>query len=274
MGPALHKYFPGSAPGREPPPLFTARTVLPLPGALAAAIVLFVVHRSAALAFAAIATVYAAQLLAPLVRRYAFRTEGAVSEVLFVLPFGIFFAGYAAWIVRYPVAWRWSWGGVCAGIAAAAALRAAEWPALSTMFDRDLLGLIPPIRITIVVLESYMLLGSAVFQELFYRGVLFQLLGPIIGAWTIAVTTAAFTVEHLANRWAATLHSPAYYIRMTVFSAFLGGMIWVTRSLAAALVAHVLYNSLNVTNLVYRYRINPYRTDSPVTNGEFAMEER
>lgn len=260
MPPRLARVYPPPRPTPVPPPIFTVRTVV-LPTVVTLGAIGFWVARvpEVATVLAAVATVWAMQLIAPAIRRRSLSMEGWASEGLFAAPFVLFFLPYVAWAVlaRPPLAWDWT--GAVLALVAAGSVYASNWRQLRLGFDRELLEIMPPLHFTTAALRSYQLLAAAVGQELFYRGVVFEFLRPTIGWGVVVVSTVLFVVEHLGNRWAGAVLDIAYVVRITILSTILATIMFMTGSLWAALLGHVIYNLFPAAQVAWRYRVNPYR---------------
>ncbi|GAB2959295.1 CPBP family intramembrane glutamic endopeptidase [Nonomuraea fastidiosa] len=260
MPPRLAQIYPPPRTKTAPPPIFTPRTVaLPAAVTLGALACWAVDAPDFAVMLAAVATVWAMQLIAPAVRRRSLSMAGWASEVLFAAPFVLFFLPYVAWTAIVRPAFAWDWAGAVLAVVVAAAVYASDWRRLRLGFDRELLELMAPLRLSTAALRSYQLLAAAIGQELFYRGVLFAFLVPVVGWWAVPVSTVLFVVEHLGNRWAGTVINVAYVVRITVLSTLLASIAYVTGSLWAAVLGHVTYNLFPVAQIVWHYRTNPYR---------------
>lgn len=213
---------------------------------------------TAGLALLAWSTVLLAQQCGPLLREASKRVTGWRRETLFNLPFALFFVPMLAWaLVTRP-----GFGGPAAGLAVGAAfgfaMQATEWKQWRLGFDRDLLELLPPVASLQVLVQTWMLAGSAVFQELFYRGALPALLSGWPAVVIVAASTVAFVGEHVCNRWAARTHGRRYYLRLAVLSVGLG-LLAAEVSLAAAVAAHLAFNAVPWASLLMRWRVNPAR---------------
>ncbi|AQZ62467.1 unnamed protein product [[Actinomadura] parvosata subsp. kistnae] len=264
MPPRLARVYPPPRTTSAPPPIFTMRTVA-LPAAVTLGAIVFWVAQmpAAATVLAAVATVWAMQLIAPAVRRRSLSMDGWASELLFASPFVLFFLPYVAWTVAARPPLTWDWAGAALAVTTAVAVYASNWRQLRVGFDREFLEIMPPLHLTTAALRSYQLQAAAIGQELFYRGVVFEFLRPTIGWAVIVVSTVLFVVEHLGNRWAGAVLDRAYVVRITVLSTALATIMFVTGSLWAALLGHVVYNLFPVAQVAWRYHVNPYRRGEP-----------
>lgn len=266
MTPRLAVLYPAPRASAAPPAIFTARTVaLPVAASLAA-LALGLVHAwSGCIALAATATVWIMQLVAPSIRRWSLSMGGWVAEILFAAPFVLFFLPYVVWtaVVRPP--FHLSWVGVAVAVAVAVVVYASDWTRLRPGFDRELLELLPPLRLITAALRGYQLLAAAIGQELFYRGVIIWLLAPALGWGVVPVSAALFVLEHVGNRWASAVFDRAYLCRIAALSAVLAAIAYATGSLWAAVLGHVVYNMFPVAQLAWRYRANPYRSSAPTS---------
>lgn len=257
MPPNLALLYPAPRSRGAPPPIFTRRN-LALPLAASGAAVGFWIFgpQDLGTGCAAVATAWVAQLVAPAIRRRSLRMSGWLAEVLFAAPFVLFFLPYVAWTVAVRPPFRWSWAGVVLAVLVGAAAQATDWRRLAPGFDRVLLSLMPPLRPVTVVLRSYQTLAAAIGQELLYRGVLYTLMAPTLGWTVVPVSTALFVLEHMGNRWASTMFSPAYFLRIAGLSLALATVAYATDSLWAAILGHVAFNLFPVTQLAFRYAVS------------------
>jgi len=257
MPPKLAVLYPAPRSRGAPPPIFTRRNLaLPL-AAVGFAFGLWILgEEDLGTGCAAVASAWVAQLVAPAIRRRSLRMSGWVAELLFAAPFVLFFLPYVAWTVAVRPPFQWSWVGVVLAVVVGAAAQATDWRRLAPGFDRVLLGLMPPMRLVTVVLRSYQTLAAAIGQELLYRGVLYTLMAPTLGWTVVPVSTALFVLEHMGNRWAATLFSRAYLLRVGGLSLALATVAYATGSLWAAVLGHIAFNLVPVAQLGFRYAVS------------------
>jgi uncharacterized protein len=110
-------------------------------------------------------------------------------------------------------------------------LIAAHWLRLQTGVPGSLVG--AGLRITLV------LLPAALFEELISRGYILSVLRECWGwQWAIAATSVGFGMLHLANN-GVTVQSIAL---VTLAGFFLAGVVYATKSLYAAWMAHFAWN--------------------------------
>ncbi|MFB7260579.1 CPBP family intramembrane glutamic endopeptidase [Streptomyces nojiriensis] len=245
---------PGRLAGSAPPPLFTARTIgVPLGLACTGAASAALGAPALAVALVATATVCAMHILAPWVRTQSRRTGGAIADALYLAPYVLFFLPYVLWALAVPPAWGWHAWGAVAALLCGLAFQGVDAKSWRTLFTPDIMRLMPATRPLSAALESYQLMASAFCQELFYRGVLFVVLVPEIGAWpTVVVTSLLFTLEHFGNRWGTTAHAKGYYLRITLFAGALGALAAVTGSWLVALLGHLVFNLVPAVQLSAR----------------------
>lgn len=261
------------------PAIISARTAGPLLAAamLGAALVPAGAARAAGVALLAWSTVLLAQLCGPLLREASKRATGRRRAVLFNLPFALFFLPALVWtLITRPAFspalgsafWRVIGPGLGSvlggpvlliGVLFGLAMQATAWRQWRLGFDRDLLELLPPVSLMLLGTQTWMLAGSAVFQELLYRGALVV----ILSGWPVPVivvaSTLAFLVEHTSNRWSARDHSWRYYLQLTILSVGLG-FLAAEVSLTAAIAAHLAFNAVPWASLLARWRARPIRT--------------
>jgi hypothetical protein len=242
------------------PAIISARTTGPLAvsAVLGAALMATREAHAAGLALLAWSTVLLAQQCGPLLREASKRATGRWRAALFNLPFALFFLPALVWVLVTRPAFGGPAAGLAVGVTFGLVMQATEWKQWRLGFDRDLLELLPPVGPVLLLTQTWMLAGSAVFQELFYRGVLATILSGWNPATIIAASTLAFVFEHTSNRWATRAHSWRYYLRLTVLSVGLG-FLATEVSLAAAVAAHLAFNAVPWASLFMRWRANPAR---------------
>ncbi|GAA1753486.1 CPBP family intramembrane glutamic endopeptidase [Luedemannella helvata] len=259
MPPRLSKLYPAPRTGTELPPIFTLRTLgLPVGSALGASLCAVLGWSGPAWALAGVSAVTFVQLLAPAIRQRSLSGDGWLAEVGFAAPFLLFFAPYVAWCVMFPPSFRPAPVWIVVAIAGAVALRLTELSRLRLGFDRELLELMPPLRRSTLLLRSYQTMAAAVGQELFYRGALFVLLAPVLGWGVVPVSAALFVGEHWSNRWAATMFTTPYLVRISALALGLGVIAYASGSVVPAIVGHVAYNLAPVMQGLRHRRVNPY----------------
>jgi hypothetical protein len=242
------------------PAIISVRTTGPLAvsAVLGAALVATREAHAAGLALLAWFTVLLAQQCGPVLREASKRATGRWRAVLFNLPFGLFFLPTLAWALVTRPAFAGPAAGLALGVGFGLAMQATDWKQWRLGFDRDLLELLPPVGPVLLLVQTWMLAGSAVFQELFYRGALAAILSGWTPAGVVVASTLAFLLEHTSNRWGTRAHGRRYYLRLTVLSLGLG-FLAVEVSLAAAVAAHLAFNAVPWANLFMRWRANPAR---------------
>lgn len=105
---------------------------------------------------------------------------------------------------------------------------------------------------------SLLLLPAALFEELFTRGYVLSVLREWWGwPWAIVVTSVGFGMLHLANN-GATAESVAL---VTLAGFFLAGVLYATRSLYAAWMAHFAWNWTMA--VVFHTAVSGYPLESP-----------
>lgn len=111
------------------------------------------------------------------------------------------------------------------------ALIGAHWLRLETSASGSLIG--SGLRVTLF------LLPAALFEELLTRGYILSVLRECWGwQWAVAATSVGFGMMHLANN-GATVQSVAL---VTLAGFFLAGVLYATKSLYAAWMAHFAWN--------------------------------
>lgn len=242
------------------PAIISVRTTGPLVASAVLGLALVAPREThaAGLALLAWSTVLLTQQCGPVLREASKRVTGWWREFLFNLPFALFFVPALVWALVTRPGFGGPAAGLAAGVAFGLAMQVTEWKQWRLGFDRDLLELLPPVGPVQVLVQTWMLAGSAIFQELFYRGVLPKVLPGWPTVVIVAASTLAFVMEHACNRWATRTHSRRYYLRLAVLSVGLG-FLAAEVSLAAAVAAHLAFNAVPWANLFMRWRANPAR---------------
>ena len=102
------------------------------------------------------------------------------------------------------------------------------------------------------------LLPAALFEELLTRGYILSVLRETWGwPWAIAATSVGFGMMHLANN-GATVQSVAL---VTLAGFFLAGVLYATRSLYAAWMAHFAWNWMMA--VFFHTAVSGYPLDAP-----------
>jgi membrane protease YdiL (CAAX protease family) len=105
---------------------------------------------------------------------------------------------------------------------------------------------------------SIFLLPAALVEELITRGYLLSVLREAWGwPWAIGVTSVGFGLLHLENN-GANVES---VLLVTVAGVFLAGVLWATRSLYAAWMAHFAWNWTMA--VVFHTAVSGYPLESP-----------
>ncbi|WP_329239190.1 CPBP family intramembrane metalloprotease [Actinoallomurus sp. NBC_01490] len=198
------------------------------------------------------------QLLAPAIRRLSMTGDNWVAEVQFAAPFLLFFLPYIVWCVMFPPSLKPALVGIVVAVGIAVGVRLTEFSRLRLGFDRGMLELMPPLRRSTLLLRSYQSIAAAIGQELFYRGVIFVLLAPVLNWGVVPVSAALFVAEHRSNRWAATIFTTGYLARISVLSIGLAVVAYVADSVIPAVAGHLAYNLVPVLQGLWHRRVNPY----------------
>jgi len=109
-------------------------------------------------------------------------------------------------------------------------------------------GMIAPGQIPAFLLHGLLLfLAGAIYEEAFFRGIIFRLLERIVGSWGAVVLSAAlFGLAHLLNPHATILSALTIMVEAGVTFA---AIYMVTRSLWAVTAAHFGWNLMQGTIL-------------------------
>jgi len=150
-----------------------------------------------------------------------------------------------------PPSWA-SPAGVLVGATIGAVMVACEHRRYRLLLSPQTAALLPPVGAGALAVETYSYLGSAVCQEIYYRGYLVSELSAALGAWAVPVTAAAFTLQHFLNRWSAHLFDVVDYARQAALSLALGATFLATGWLGGCIAAHVVCNVPSVVHLYLR----------------------
>ncbi|MFD1608803.1 CPBP family intramembrane glutamic endopeptidase [Oceanobacillus luteolus] len=119
------------------------------------------------------------------------------------------------------------------------------------MFDPALIDFMKPINLNnflFRLLESY---GSAITEEIFYRGfVLFILISYINPIYAILITSLLFISNHLYNRHAEDRFTYKNLFMIFCLSCVLSGVFYYTQNIFYCIVLHLIYNT---PQIVYNF---------------------
>ncbi len=105
---------------------------------------------------------------------------------------------------------------------------------------------------------SLMLLPAALFEELMTRGYILSVLQESLGwTWAVVISSVGFGLLHLANN-GATVESVAL---VTLAGFFLAAVLYTTRSLYAAWMAHFAWNFTMA--VLFHSAVSGYPMESP-----------
>ncbi len=192
--------------------------------------------------FASVIKLLAAYLLVLAVISNGHRIQG-FSHALFIRRFSYF--------VPYLLSFLWvsdlpnlgadllptTLGAACGGLLVLLNLKA-----FRRLYEPTLLYITGPYPVHLVATNTISMLGSAVIQEIFYKGLFVGNLFPIIGFWAVLAGGALFTLEHTFNKYSRGLFSSRDYLFQFTLSCLLGWVFVETGSLAAAIAGHLIYN--------------------------------
>ncbi|HEY3606291.1 MAG TPA: CPBP family intramembrane glutamic endopeptidase [Pseudonocardiaceae bacterium] len=158
----------------------------------------------------------------------------------------------------------WSLPGVVCGVAVAAIGLWSERYELRSSCRADLIESMPYESRVDRSADLLFHLGSGVAQEYLYRGLGMAVLVPLIGVGAIPVTAALFVGEHVAHPNGLSNWDRHDLLWQAFLGLTLGGIVYVTGSLPAAILAHTVYNAPNVVLTVLRPTSRPAMTTQEV----------
>lgn len=112
-----------------------------------------------------------------------------------------------------------------------------------------------PINSKEITNEIYTAFIAPICEELFYRYFLIGILYPIIGYYSIISSTLLFVYSHFINRWANVMFDVKSYIYHFVTGALFSILYIYTRSILGCMIAHIIFNSIDLFTLYKRLRI-------------------
>lgn len=128
---------------------------------------------------------------------------------------------------------------------------------LTTIYNKEFIIHFSPLNRKEAILESYSCLGSAILQELFFKGfilnLLFNIINPIIA---VIITGIFFTEEHILHYYAKNSYESKDYILQFLMSTLSGVIYLYSGSLSISLISHLIFNLSLVFNFWYRVWIH------------------
>lgn len=117
------------------------------------------------------------------------------------------------------------------------------------LFNKSLLKMFPGISRKGLIISSYGILASVVFEELFYR--YFILLYPT--TWNIFIVNLLFSFSHYCNEHTRSYFKFENYVRIFLLGLALSYSAILTKSLLLAILGHLLYNLPSLYLVIKRY---------------------
>lgn len=180
-----------------------------------------------------------------------FRYDTVIRYLIFFLPFLVPF------IVR-PVGLvlgegRSVWTGVAITVVASLIALAIQIPSLKILFNKDIIALMEINGRTCFLMEIS-LIGSVIFEELFYRKYLVGALQPSFGMWTVFFSAALFSVAHLFHVQRKLYFKGFSYLILFFLGSFYSYAYLLTGHFIVCILGHILYNLPQMLNLMLRFR--------------------
>ncbi len=128
---------------------------------------------------------------------------------------------------------------------------------LMTIFNKQYILFFAPITLSEALLQSYSLVGSAILQELFYRGFIFTTIllkeGPI---QAIFFSSILFVSEHVLHQHAEKLFHWTDYMMQFLLSVLSCALYLYSGSVIVAILIHFMFNAPLAVNQFYRLWIH------------------
>ncbi|MBO8164928.1 MAG: CPBP family intramembrane metalloprotease [Brevibacillus sp.] len=141
-------------------------------------------------------------------------------------------------------------------VAIGVVLLAPRMKELYPLFQKEIVLLFPSCTFSKTVLEVYSLWGSAILQELYYKGVVIAILYPYVGKWVaVLISSFLFVIEHYLHFYAKD-YGRKDIIAQFCMSVSSGFLYVITGSLLTAVLVHVTYNGVISVTYLYRYLVH------------------
>lgn len=128
---------------------------------------------------------------------------------------------------------------------------------LLQFFNSELLVLFPSITLRFAILQVYSHIGSAIFQELFYKAFIIVTLIPVVGKIPAVLLSALlFAVEHFLHSMASKFFNLKEYIYQFLLSTAAGFLYIYSGSILVPILVHLAYNTPIAISYVYRFMAN------------------
>lgn len=105
-----------------------------------------------------------------------------------------------------------------------------------------------------IISEAFTAFIPPVCEELFYRYFLIGVLYHSIGYYSIIISTLLFVYSHYINRWADVMFNAKSYIYHTITGVLFSMLYIYTGSILGCIIAHILFNSMDLVVLYKRIR--------------------
>ncbi|ARP44578.1 hypothetical protein GTHT12_03709 (plasmid) [Geobacillus thermodenitrificans] len=186
------------------------------------------------------------QILTPSVR--GFRFDWYIRCFLVVVPYSLpFLFGYPHSFNTSFSVWK-----VFLMIILILLLLGIQYKRIRPLFDKDIIAFLPRINKYEFGYSLFTAYGSAIFQELFYRGFVLSITLPTLGYYSVLISALLFVSDHFGNRHAAKNFEIQDYIYHFVLSIILGLTFISTGKWEICALGHAIYNTIYV---VHRYML-------------------
>ena len=202
---------------------------------------------------ASVMIIYLSKIITPAIRSLHNMCKGIVADLLFMSPFLLFMLPYVVLYMFFGERNGFSVKWLLVAVLITILLRFLDGKTIKRTFNRKNVELMSPLKVETVVLRSYMVLGSALCEELLYRGILIKAFGKYkYGA--ILIVSIYFMMEHFCNRWAINIKK-SYYLKLILISTLYGTIYYFSKSLTICIIVHLLYDLPIVIQFIYRYHV-------------------
>ncbi len=122
-----------------------------------------------------------------------------------------------------------------------------ERKTLQIILDKEIMGLLPRISKESYYYRQVELLGSAIVEELFYRGyLLIELKKKHTIICAVVVVSIMFLVTHIFNLHAKERFDLSSYFQILILSFFLSALYLISENMLFPVIVHSLFNMPNM----------------------------
>lgn len=110
----------------------------------------------------------------------------------------------------------------------------------------DLIKMMQPKPSIYHIYEIWSLLGCAVFEELFFRGIVIGLLFTSMGTFSVMLSGILFVSYHYSLVWSKGSFDKEDFIRQFIFGVLSGAVYIIFNNIIYCIIAHIGFNSIHV----------------------------